>query len=401
MGLSAALDTLCGQSHGAKLHRMLGVHTQRAMLVLVTLCIPLSLLWTKTQSILMFLGQNRSISEISGSYITFMIPGLFGFALLQCFNRFFTSQNKVFPLMLSSVFATLLHIPICWGFVFKFGFGIRGAALALSVSYWVNVILLSLYIKFSSSCSKSWDGFSREALENFSAFFQLAVPSVIMFCLTIWSSETMVFLSGLLPNAVSETSVFSTCLAIATITRMIPYASTAVISVRVSNELGAGNADAALRAIRVCFGVTIAACGLIGSGLIIARKTLGYMYSEEAGVVKGVASMVPLLSISYLLDSLQCILSGVLSGSGWQKIGALVNLGSYYLVGIPSAILFGFLLHMGATGLWMGIICAALTQVLAISLVMIRTNWSEEVNKANGRVYASIMPETMDMVVAS
>jgi len=38
---------------------------------------------------------------------------------------------------------------------------------------------------------------------------------------------------------------------------------------------------------------------------------------------------------------------GTARGCGWQKIGAFVNLGSYYLVGIPSAIVLAFVLHIG------------------------------------------------------
>ena len=39
--------------------------------------------------------------------------------------------------------------------------------------------------------------------------------------------------------------------------------------------------------------------------------------------------------------------AGTARGCGWQKIGAFVNLGSYYLVGIPSAIVLAFVLHIG------------------------------------------------------
>lgn len=34
-------------------------------------------------------------------------------------------------------------------------------------------------------------------------------------------------------------------------------------------------------------------------------------------------------------------------GSGRQKIGAYINLGSYYLVGIPTAVLLAFVFHIG------------------------------------------------------
>jgi len=39
--------------------------------------------------------------------------------------------------------------------------------------------------------------------------------------------------------------------------------------------------------------------------------------------------------------------SGTARGVGWQKIGAYVNLGSYYLVGIPAAVVLAFVLHVG------------------------------------------------------
>lgn len=39
--------------------------------------------------------------------------------------------------------------------------------------------------------------------------------------------------------------------------------------------------------------------------------------------------------------------SGVARGCGWQKIGAIVNLGAYYLVGIPAALCFAFVYHLG------------------------------------------------------
>jgi Na+-driven multidrug efflux pump len=38
---------------------------------------------------------------------------------------------------------------------------------------------------------------------------------------------------------------------------------------------------------------------------------------------------------------------GVARGCGWQKIGACVNLGAYYLVGVPVGYCFAFVYHMG------------------------------------------------------
>ncbi|RDX57845.1 Protein DETOXIFICATION 16 [Mucuna pruriens] len=180
VGMASALDTFCGQSYGAKQYRMLGIHMQRAMLILLIVSIPLAIIWANTRSILIFFGQDHEIAEEAGSYARFMLPCLFPYGLLQCLNRFLQTQNIVFPMMCSSGITTLVHVLICWILVFKSGLGSKGAAIANSISYWLNVILLSLYVKFSPSCARSWTGFSKEALHSIPTFVRLAIPSAVM-----------------------------------------------------------------------------------------------------------------------------------------------------------------------------------------------------------------------------
>ncbi|KAL5735149.1 hypothetical protein ACOSP7_033010 [Xanthoceras sorbifolium] len=393
MGMASALDTLCGQSYGAKQYHMMGIHMQRAMFVLLLVSIPLAFIWANTKSLLILAHQDHQIAEEAGLYAQFMIPCLFAYGLLQCLVRFLQTQNIVFPMVLSSGITTLLHFLVCWFLVFKSGLGSRGAALANSISYWINVLLLALYVKFSSSCHKSWTGFSMEALHNIVNFIRLAIPSAVMVCLEMWSFEMMVLLSGLLPNPELQTSVLSISLNTAATVWMIPFGLSGAVSTRVSNELGAGHPVTARLAVCVVVVMAITEGLVVGSVLILIRNIWGYAYSNEIQVVKHVASMMPILALSNFLDGLQCVLSGTARGCGWQKIGAFVNLGSYYLVGIPSAIVLGFVLHIGGKGLWLGIICALVVQVSSLFIITIRTNWEQEAKKAMERVYDSVIPE--------
>lgn len=178
--MGSALETLCGQAYGANQHYMLGVFTQRAMLVLLALSTLLAVIWFYTAAILVAFGQDPDISLEAGKFNRWMIPGIFAYAILQCLNRFLQTQNIVIPMMLSSGFAAFFHIFVCWLLVFGIGLGSRGAALANSISYWVNVVLMGLFIKFSSSCAKTWTGFSREAFSGILSFLKLAIPSAIM-----------------------------------------------------------------------------------------------------------------------------------------------------------------------------------------------------------------------------
>ncbi|KAK8587169.1 hypothetical protein V6N13_086173 [Hibiscus sabdariffa] len=392
LGMSTALDTLCGQSYGAKQYSVMGIHMQRAMLILVIVSIPLAIIWINTGPILLLLGQDHDISVAAGEYACFMVPSLSAYGLLQCLVKFLQTQNIVFPMMICSGITTLFHILICWVMVFKSGLGFKGAALANSVSYWINVLLLVFYVKFSPSCAKTWAGFSREAFHNIFTFLRLAIPSATMVCLEMWSFEMMVLLSGLLPNPQLQTSVLSICLNTASTVWMIPFGLSGAVSTRVSNELGAGDPEAARLAVNVVVVTAVVEGILVGSVLIVIRNVWGYAYSNEAEVVEYVAAMMPLVATSNFLDSLQCVLSGNARGCGWQKIGAFINLGSYYIVGIPCAILFAFVLHAGGKGLWLGIICALAVQVTCLGIVTIRTNWEQEAKKATERVYNYAIP---------
>ncbi|GAV87078.1 LOW QUALITY PROTEIN: MatE domain-containing protein, partial [Cephalotus follicularis] len=202
--IGSALETLCGQAYGAKYH-MLGIHMQRAMLTLLALSTPLAIIWFYTSTILIALGQHHEIPINAGTFNRWMIPSIFAYALLQCLNRFLQTQNDVFPMMISSGSTASVHILVCRVLVFKSGLGVP----AITISNWINVLLLAMYVKFSPACTKTWTGFSREALHDIVSFIKLAVPSAIMICFEYWSFEMVVLLSGLLPNPKLETYVLS------------------------------------------------------------------------------------------------------------------------------------------------------------------------------------------------
>lgn len=171
---------------------MLGIHMQRAMLVLMAVAIPVAIVWANTSQILMVCGQDAEISAEAGLYARWMIPSIFAYGLLQCLTRFLQTQNIVIPTMLTSGFTALLHILVCWFLVFKSGLGNKGAALANAISYWINVLLLALYVKFSPSCKSSWTGLSREALHDLLNFIKLAIPSAVM----VWYAPFSLIMQG-------------------------------------------------------------------------------------------------------------------------------------------------------------------------------------------------------------
>jgi len=182
--MASGLETVCGQAYGAHQYKKLAIHTYRAIFCLILVCFPISLIWVSMGKLLSFIGQDPLISLEAGKYAIWMIPALFAYAIGQPMIKFLQCQSLILPMVLSSIFTLFLHIPVCWVLVFKSGLGNVGAALSMNISYWLNVLILGLYIKYSKSCEATRAPISKEAFTGINEFMMLALPSAVM----IWWS---------------------------------------------------------------------------------------------------------------------------------------------------------------------------------------------------------------------
>jgi len=178
--MSCALETQCGQAYGAKQYRKFGVQVYTAIISLIIACVPLSLLWLNLGKLLSLLGQDPLISQEAGKFAMCMIPALFAYATLQALVRYFLMQSLILPLVISSSVTLGFHVAFCWLLVFKSGLGSLGAAFSIGTSYWLNVIILGLYMKFSADCEKTRVTISMESFAGIGEFFHYAIPSAGM-----------------------------------------------------------------------------------------------------------------------------------------------------------------------------------------------------------------------------
>lgn len=178
--MASALETICGQAYGAQQYQKLGLHTYTAIFCLFLVCLPLSLIWIYMGKLLAFIGQDPLISHEAGKFTKWLIPALFAYATLQPLIRYFQTQSLIIPMLISSCATLCCHIPLCWVLVFKSGLENLGGALAISISYWLNAIILGLYIKYSPSCENTRAPLSMEIFQGIREFFRFAIPSAVM-----------------------------------------------------------------------------------------------------------------------------------------------------------------------------------------------------------------------------
>ncbi|KAA8542244.1 hypothetical protein F0562_023620 [Nyssa sinensis] len=276
----------------------------------------------------MFVGHLGELSLSSASMAT-SFAGVTGFSFM-CQLRFLQTQNNVKPLIISTGITSLIHVVVCWTLVFRVGFGNKGAALSNAISYGINVLILAIYIKFSSACRRTWTGFSKEGMKNLVSFLSLAIPSALMVCLEFWSYEFLVLMSGLLPNPKPETSMMSISLSTSCVVFRIPFGFGSAVSTRVSNELGAGQPRAARLAAQVVIFLAVTGRLLVSLISVAVRGIWGYLYTNEEEVVKFMASIMPVLATYNFIDGIQAVLSGPMDGNHKWEWSASIIAFSYY-----------------------------------------------------------------------
>jgi MATE family multidrug resistance protein len=386
LGMGSAVETLCGQAYGAHKFEMLGIYLQRSTVLLTLTGLVLMFGYIFSNPLLILLGQSPDIASAASLFVYGLIPQIFAYAINFPIQKFLQSQSIIAPSAYISTGALALHLVVSWVAVYKLGMGLLGSALVLSLSWWIIVIGQFIYIVTSDKCKETWSGFSVEAFSGLYGFFKLSAASAVMLCLETWYFQILILLTGLLQNPELALDSLSICMNINGWVFMISVGFNAAASVRVSNELGAGHPKAAAFSVMVvcAFSIIISiTCGLITLSL---RNVMSYAFTGGETVANAVSELSPLLAITLGLNGVQPVLSGVAVGCGWQSFVAYVNVGCYYVVGVPLGYLFGFYFDLGVKGIWSGMLCGTVMQTLILLWVTFRTDWKKEVDEAAKRL---------------
>ncbi|XP_073005472.1 protein DETOXIFICATION 41 [Typha latifolia] len=386
LGMASAVQTVCGQAYGAKKYKAMGIICQRALILHFIAAIVLSFLYWYSGALLRAIGQSDKIVAVGQLYARGLLPQLIAFALYCPMQRFLQAQNIVNPIAYIAIAVLLFHILLSWLAVFVFKFGILGAALTLSFSWWILVILTWLFIIYSPLCKETWTGLSKMAFRGLWAYTKLTFASAVMLVLEIWYVQGFVLLTGYLPNPEIALDAISICVNYWNWDFMIMLGLSNAASVRIGNELGAAHPRVAKFAVVVVVTTSLILSLIISALVLILRTPLSELYTSSTEVIKAVKNLTPLLAISIFLNGVQPILSGVAIGSGWQVIVAYVNVGAYYLIGLPIGCVLGFKTGLAAAGIWWGLIIGVFIQTVILIIITARTNWDTEVDKAVHRL---------------
>ncbi|KAL1834857.1 hypothetical protein ACET3Z_004508 [Daucus carota] len=348
-GLAMGMEPICGQAFGAKRFKLLGLVMQRTILLLLLVSIPIAFLWCNMKKILIFCGQEDEISSQAQLYILYSLPDLFAQCLLHPLRIYLRSQSITLPLTFCATLSIILHIPINYFLVSVLDLGIKGVALS---GVWTNFNLvgsLIMYIMVSGVYNKTWGGITTECIKEWKPLLNLAIPSCI-------STTSLIYI--------------------------FPSSLSFGVSTRVGNELGANQPNKAKLATIVGLGssFTLGFSALLFA--IMVRNVWAKMFTLDADIIALTSMVLPIIGLCELGNCPQTTGCGVLRGTARPKLGANINLGCFYLVGMPVALWLGFYAGLDFRGLWLGLLAAQGSCVVTMFIIISRTDWDHQAQRA-------------------
>ncbi|KAJ1269690.1 hypothetical protein BS78_07G230500 [Paspalum vaginatum] len=384
LGMGSALETLCGQAYGAGQASMLGVYLQRSWIILMASALVMSPFFVFAEPLLLLIGQDPEVAREAATFTVCILPSIFAMGLNFGAGKFLQAQSKVVVPAWIGVGALLACALLSYLTVVVLGWGLPGAALAYDAAHWIIALAQAAYIM--GWCRDGWRGWSTAAFHHIGAFLRLSLESAVMLCLEIWYMGLITVLTGDLDDAEVAVSALGVCMNVDGWEVMIFIGLNAAVSVRVSNELGAGRPRAAWHAVIVVVAESLL-IGLLCMALVLAfRDTFSVIFTSDATLRRAVSRIAGLLAVTMVLNSVQQVVSGVAIGGGWQGLVAYINLGCYYIFGLPLGYLLGYQLNLGVGGVWSGMLAGVALQTLILVAVVWRTDWKAEAAQASSRV---------------
>ncbi|RVX21507.1 Protein detoxification 48 [Vitis vinifera] len=344
-GLAMGMEAISSQACGAKQWPLMAQTLQRTTAILASACIPISLLWLNVERILLFAAKTQPCLQLlpptshSLSLISFPIPNQSSQNLLEIPEHHSPSHDQRLIFTRSPRPHQLLPRLPSRPRHSRRGHGRGSNSYAGHPQLHISLLRV-VVVRADDSPFRAVMGRGRGSGRH-----------------------------GILIQATSLVYIFPSSLSLA-------------VSTRVGNMLGANQPGKAKVSALVALSCAIFTSFIAMSFMTTMRNAWGQAFSADKAIVSLTAMTMPVVGLCELGNCPQTTGCGVLRGSARPTLGANINLGSFYAIGLPISVLMGFFMDMGLLGLWLGLVGAQTVCALVMLLVTLRTDWVAQAHRA-------------------
>ena len=134
IGMNGALQTLASQAYGFGSLHLCGVHFKIGQVILTLIFIPIAVMLSFSEQILIKLGQDPQVASYAYQFIMVTLPATYCFAMFDLTKRFLNSMLISTVPMTAQIIATICQPFICHLFVNVYELDIIGLGIGVNLT---------------------------------------------------------------------------------------------------------------------------------------------------------------------------------------------------------------------------------------------------------------------------
>lgn len=355
-GFSYGLTPLVGGNFGRGDHAGAGRMLRNALAVNGGMAGVLMLLMTVLYLNVHHLGQPSELLPLIRPYYLVLLVSLVFVLLFNAFKQFSDGVTDTLTPMYILLGGNVLNIFGNWLLIYgNWGFpemGLLGAGVATLTSRVVMLLVLVAVFMTARKYAPYRSGFkdARVNKEDSRSLMRMGMPVGLQMGMETASfSLTAVMVGWIGTTALAAHQVMLT---VGQLGFMMYYGMAAAVAVLASNYNGRSDLESVRRTVSSGFRIILVMALTVCVPLLAFRGQIGNLFTEDVQVVETVAGLVIPFVIYQFGDGLQCNYSNALRGiSDVSKVSMYAFI-AYFLVSLPSAYLFAFVLELGLVGIW-------------------------------------------------
>jgi MATE family multidrug resistance protein len=285
------------------------------------------------------------------------------------------------PSMYFSLGGLLLLVPL--GYVLMFGKlgippqGAHGCGVATAIVLWLEMLAFGVYVIFRRNYHGLGllDCFEWPHARRIGQLIHIGLPMAV----TLLAEAGLFVATALVIATLGESVIAShqVAISIASFFFMIPLGLAMAITVRVGNAVGRGDEQGVRYAGFCGIGLTLATQLFSAALMFGLPHFIASLYTHDPKVIALAAQLIFLAGIFQFSDGIQVAANGALRGLKDTRVPMAITLFAYWAVGMPIGWWLTFHQHMGARGMWMGLIAGLSVAAVMLFVRFWRSAWKQ------------------------
>lgn len=376
LGSSIAVTPLVAILVGAKRFEECGIYFRQSLIINLTLSVILFFAAYGSSFLVNIIDQPEEVVPLAESYIRILAFSAFPLMLFQTYKQFIEGLSIMRPAMIITVTANIVNVFANWVFIYgNLGLpalGLDGAGIATIISRLFMALTLMAYVIKSKHFTTFDVTFKFRGL-NFAVIkkiLSLGLPSGLQYFFEMGAFVFAVVMIGWI--GANEQAAHQIAINLASISFMVAIGISHAGSIRVGNAVGQQN----ISEIRIA-GFAASVLGgsfMMLSGIIFVslNKFLPSLYIDDIKVIEIASILLIIAAFFQIADGVQAVGIGILRGLTDVKGPTIITFTAYWLIGLPTGYILGFIFNLGVEGVWIGL---SLGLFFSATLLTLRFNY--------------------------